>query len=566
MAYDRDLEAFIYDDSTAALVLKSENLYLLGNSEVRLGKTLSGGEIVVYVKEEDIPRFVNYAGNYVLGVYPLTMGLMGERELGAAGILPLQNQPALNLRGSGVLLGFVDTGIDFTMDAFRWEDGSSRVAAIWDQSIPGAPPESFLYGTEYTREQINEALNTQNPFEKVPHRDTVGHGTFLASVAASRERDEYAGAAPDAEIIVVKLRRACPFARRRFLVPETQENVFAGDDLMLGVQYILEKALALGRPAAICCGIGTNLGSHDGFQTAEEYLAEVSGIAGMLICCAAGNESGAGHHTNGRIGQTGGTADIELRAAVAGEDIYISIFNSAADRLSVSVRSPGNEEINRVPAQSGISYERKLIMERSTVMIDYMFPIVGSGGQFTRVKILDAAQGIWRITVHGDYILDGLFHARLPITGFINPGTVFLSAMPNYTIVTPATSLGVICCGAYDSRDNSLSPTTSWGPSQLPSVLPDLVAPGVDVAGLFPGNMRGVMSGTSVAAAITAGAGALFLEWGIVQGNNPSLNTYTISANLLSGNDRDPGVTYPSLQWGFGRLDLLNTFRFLRPL
>jgi subtilisin family serine protease len=205
------------------------------------------------------------------------------------------------------------------------------------------------------------------------------------------------------------------------------------------------------------------------------------------------------------------------------------------------------------------------VLERSTVIVEYTFPVEVSGGQLTRIKILSATPGVWSITIHGDSILDGSFHAYLPITGFIEPETVFLTPSPNYTVVTPATSLGVITCGAYDSKTNSLYAPSSWGPSRLPALLPDLVAPGVNVSGRLPGNNPGTMSGTSVAAAITAGASALMLQWGIVEKNDTALDSYRIRAKLLAGCTRESNVDYPNNQWGYGKLNLYNTFRSLRP-
>ncbi|MCL2702856.1 MAG: S8 family peptidase [Defluviitaleaceae bacterium] len=560
-------EDFIYAPSTVALILDNESIsiaHLEQGPGVVFSKPLSGGYTVVYVNESDIDKVIVEPENYTTSIYPLVLGLMGVNDLNASGILQVQRQPFLNLSGSGVLLGFIDTGIDYTNKAFIYEDGSSKIQYIWDQTIRGNPPAGCHYGSEYDNETINRALKSENPFEIVPHRDTVGHGTFLASIAGSREIDGHIGAAPDAEIIVVKMRRSRAFDSNRFLIPREQENAYSSDDLMIGVQYIIDKAQELERPVAICISVGTNLGAHDGFFKLEGYLAKIAGYTGKAICAAAGNEGTAGHHVQRRIASTGESQAIEMRASNKHEDIYISIWNFASDRLSVAVKSPTGEIINRVPARSGTSYKSKLILERATVIVEYTFPVERSGGQLTRVKILSATPGVWTITVYGDSILDGTFHAWLPIVGFINPDTQFLSPTRYYTVVLPATSMGVITCGAYNSKDNSLYVSTSFGPSRLPSIKPDLVAPGVDVSGLYPTG-PGNMSGTSVSAAITAGASALMLQWGIVEKNDTAMDSYRIRANLIAGCIRHENDEFPNNQWGYGRLNLYNTFRSLRP-
>lgn len=566
--HDPALEDFIYHPDTVSLILKNEIVtesFLVQHPYVRLGKILSGGYVIIYLNRNDIERVAPDIINYPTNIYPIALTLLGRASLEAAGIIQVHNQPFLDLRGSGALLGFVDTGIDYTQEAFRHADGTSKVRYIWDQTIKGSPPLGYHFGSEYSREKINEALTEENPIEAVPHRDTVGHGTFLASVAGSREIEEYIGAAPDADIIVVKLKQASPFIYERYLVPGWQENAFSSDDIMLGIQYIIEKSLELKRPAAICIALGTNLGGHNGFNTLEDYITRVAGITGIAVCAAAGDESQAGHHTQGEFSLQGESHNIELRVGGNMPDVYISLWNYAVDRLSVAIISPTGEQIGRIPARPGIVYQNKLILEQSEVIVEYLFPVQRVGEQLTKIKILSATPGIWTITVYGDIILDGTYHAWLPITGLTDPEVRFLAPTPSFTIVSPASTLGIITCGAYDDRNNSLLPTSSWGPTRLPAISPDLVAPGANVSGFYPTGY-GTMSGTSVAAAITTGASALLLQWGIMEKNDISLDSFRIRSNLIAGCLRDPNQNYPNNQWGYGRLNLFNSFRSLRPV
>lgn len=181
------------------------------------------------------------------------------------------------------------------------------------------------------------------------------------------------------------------------------------------------------------------------------------------------------------------------------------------------------------------------------------------------VKVTNATAGIWSITLHGDIVLDGQFNAWLPITGFCPAGMEFVYPDPYITITIPGTMVGGICIGAYDSRKNILASETSWGPTRLPIVKPDLVSPGVNVEGYYPTG-RGVMSGTSAAVAITAGACALMMQWGIVKGNEPALSSYQIRAYLIRGADRMENIKYPDFKWGYGSLNLFQSFRYMRSL
>lgn len=557
------LEDFIALPDTTSFVLRYNNLtekYISERPYIRLGKLLTGNFAVAYVQRDLLDQILEELG---VTNSSMVLGPLSQVDLEASGITQVQRQPYLALRGSQTLIAFIDTGIDYTKEAFQYGNKTTRIQYIWDQTINGNAPEGYHFGTEYTNSQINEALQSENPYLVVPHQDNLGHGTFLASVAAGNETGSYLGVAPESELIIVKLKKASPFYLNRFLVPQQQQNAFESSDLMLGIEYAIEKAIELDRPLAICIGIGTNLGGHDGYSVLEDYLSRISYTVGVTICAAAGNESNTKHHIQGTIPAAGDSRSIEIDAGTKSNDIYISLWNGPSDRLSVSIRSPAGEVVGRIPARSGTNFESRLVLERSTVGIKYGFPIEGSGAQLTTIKILEPTPGIWTLNIYGDTILEGTFNVWLPITGFVDPDIVFLAAIPNCTITVPATAVGVITCGAYNSLNKSLYVSSSWGPTRLPMMSPDFVAPGVDIDGVLPSGY-GTMSGTGVSAAFTAGACALLLQWGIVEGNNRLLNTYLTKTLLIRGCERDEGVVYPNVQWGYGRINLINTLESIR--
>lgn len=530
---------------------------------VRVTQLLSDNYILGYVSNSDIEKLADVLGTNFYSSLPYVMGLLDSSALESSGIIQVQEQPFLELRGRGVLIGLIDTGIDYTNPVFRYEDGTTKIVSIYDQTLSGNPPYNFLTGSEYTREQIDLALASNSPYNTVPSRDTVGHGTFLASLAAGRQSDNFRGAAPDSEIIAVKLKEARPFIRNNYLVPEERTNVYESTSVMLGIEYILQKARELGRPVAICIGLGTNSGSHDGNTLFEQYISTVSNITGVCICAAAGNESQERHHTRVTVPSAGESVDISINNQGQQNGIYLSVLNSAADRISVSLKSPTGEIVSRIPAKGGTTYTTRLILERAKVTVQYFFPLSVNSGQATIIKIENATPGLWTVTLYGDIVLDGTVDAYLPISSVGYPDIEFLRPDPNYTVTLPGTSPAVITCGAYNDEDNSLYISTSWGPTRLPATSPDLVAPGVRVGGIFPTG-PGVMSGTSVSTAITTGACALMLQWGIIEGNAIALDTFQIKGYLIRGCTRDNNINYPDFRWGYGKLDLYNTFLLLR--
>ena len=222
---------------------------------------------------------------------PKLFTLLDTASLEASGILRVQNQPFLNLKGRGVIIGFIDTGINYQHPAFRNPDGSSRILRIWDQTIQtGQIPEGFRYGSEYTQEQIDLALRSSSPLSIVPTTDSDGHGSAMAGIAAGSvdETAQFSGAAPLASIMVVKLKPAKQYLRDYFLVDDAAV-VFQEDDCMLAVSYLERRARSLNRPLVICFGLGTNQGGHDGHTPLDEVFNSITFTAGNYAVIAGGN-------------------------------------------------------------------------------------------------------------------------------------------------------------------------------------------------------------------------------------------------------------------------------------
>ena len=171
-----------------------------------------------------------------------------------------RNEPGnLRLTGRGVLIGIVDSGVDYRHPAFLTADGKSRILRLWDQSIPGNPPEGYATGTEYTNEEINEALSlsVQEGRRLVPSEDVSGHGTAVLGVAAGSDFSRGAvnrGVAYESDLLVVKMG-----------IPR-QDSFPITTELMQGVDYLVRQAIRLGRPIALNLSFGNNYGSHEPYN------------------------------------------------------------------------------------------------------------------------------------------------------------------------------------------------------------------------------------------------------------------------------------------------------------
>ena len=542
-------------------VLNTERFKIFAKSRpyIRLGTEFENRYIVGYINQAYVTQLLNDLGGDFLYFLPRIMSPTDSQSNDASGITRVLNQPFLNLSGRGVIIGIVDTGIDYRKDAFKFEDGSTKILGIWDQTVDGKRQDDLYFGSTYTSDDINNANRSSDPYSIVPSVDEDGHGTFLASVAASNEPGEYIGAAPKAYLLIVKLKKACQYLIDRYLVTNDNPNLYESTDYMLGMKYILDASEKFNMPIVMCIGMGTNDGAHDGSTLIEEYISFVSQRVGYAFVTAVGNEANAKHHTQGKIPATRAADRISIKVGEQGASFTVIIHSPGYDKISAGVTSPTGEAVSRVSFQSGLEYSNQLVLENTRITLRYF----RDNNNNVIVSFKNATQGIWNIILYGDLIINGEYWAWLPITGQISPTVEFLRPTPEYTTVIPSTALRAIKCGAYNSKDQSLLVSSSWGPTRLFRIAPDFVAPGVDVKGIYPTGY-GTMTGTSVAAAITAGITALLFEWGIVNGNKTAMDSDLIRSYLISGCQRESNLAYPNIQWGFGKVNLYGTFEVIK--
>lgn len=490
---------------------------------------------------------------------PTLYGLNAREALIDANILPFHDYPFGELRGRGIVIGFIDTGIDYTHVVFKNEDNTSRILRIWDQTIEGNPPTGYSYGTEYTKEQLDEALRAENPYEVVPTRDEIGHGTFLAGIAAGDDKTQgnmYIGGAPDAGIVMVKLRPAKAYLRQYYIIDEAtiayQEN-----DFIAGVSYLLQIALELRRPLVICVGIGNNNGAHDGTTIAERYMNSLTTAQDLVMVVAGGNEANSGHHFSGRI-TTGAQQNIEINVADGESGFIVSLWAVRGDILAVSMRSPIGQVIAKVPVIPNETTVYSFNLEQTTLSVTYNYPNPQTGSQNILMRFERPTPGLWSITVYGEDIVEGNYNLWLPRNGFILEGTRFLRSDSLVTVSIPSTGEYMITLGAYDYIDQSIYVGSGRGFAADNQVKPEIIAPGVNIEGPQPGGGYTTYVGTSAAAAITASAIALLMQWAILEGNLKEMNTRIARGILIRGATRRIGVVYPNPAEGYGRLDLRN--------
>ena len=482
-------------------------------------------------------------------------------------VLPVtKRQPFLS--GKGILLAVIDSGIDYTNRNFRKTDGSTRILSLWDQTVsPDAekgffPPEGFQTGTEFTREQINAALREADPlrqYELVPSRDSSGHGTAVAGIAAGAAvnvtggtaDNNYEGVAPESELLIVKLG-----APRENSFPRTTE-------MMRAVTYVVRKAQSLNRPVAINLSFGNTYGAHDGSSLLERFLDNAAEIGRTVICVGSGNEGASAGHREGSV-KTGETAATELSVGAYETAFSVQLWKTYTDVFRITLRSPGGQEFSFSTEKGG---EITWKAERTSVLIYVGEPSPYAVEQEIYFDFIPEnlyiSPGIWSFLI-GTQEKESSFYFYLPSQAARNQNTRFFEPNPNLTLTIPSTASKVITVGAYDSTYDAYADFSGRGYRYAErdigllaagAAKPDLAAPGVNItAPDIYGGYRS-FTGTSFATPFVTGAAALLMEWGIVQGNDAFLYGEKVKAYLRRGARKIRGEEfYPNDRVGYGAL------------
>ena len=519
--------------------------------------------------------------SYTYSAVPKLYSLLDVTSMDAAGITPAGELPVLNNQGAGVIVGFVDTGINYTDSLFRNVDGSTRIIGIWDQTnnsdnsnnienetVKPFSAFSALYGTQYTAEEINLALNSDNPASIVPTRDENGHGTFLASIAAGNrdERAGFSGAAPQASIAMVKLKPAKQYLRDFYLIQDGAE-AYQENDIMMGVSYLYFLARKYSMPLVVCIPLGTNMGSHMGMSRLGQYLNQVSLSNGSAVITAAGNETGARHHFRAVMDASTDEVTAELRVGEREAGFSMELWAENMGVYTVGFISPTGEVAREISVPLRGENTVSFLLEQTQITVYTQIADVSAGSQFIFMRFETPMSGIWRILIRNSLDIRETFHLWLPIRGFITDETYFLRPDPDTIITDPGNARYPITVTAYDHTKNSIYIHASRGYSLSGRIKPDLAAPGVNILGASVSGRRLTrMSGTSVSAAHLAGAAAILLNWGVLNANYPYLNTPVLKSIFVRGAQRNPALTYPNREFGYGTLDLYEAFLHLRNL
>ena len=482
----------------------------------------------------------------------------------ASGANFLQLELPLRLTGSGVDVAIVDTGIDYLNEEFIRENGETKINYIWDQTITGGSPGSVdvPFGTTYDKNTIQQAINAfrqgQSPYDIVPTRDEIGHGTNMSGIiGAIGKSPNLKGMVPDCSFVVVKLVESLAYKDLfKINIP-----VFSIASIFPAIEFLHRYSLRSNRPMVIYFPLGSNLGSHKGNGILEQYLDSISTKSGIAIVTGTGNQGASQTHTSGFIPQVNDSRTIQLYISPEQRNIVLDIWIDSPNILSLAVISPSGESTGTISAEIGALETYSFVLENTSMTINYYLPEEYTGDQLIRIRLLDIKEGIWNFKLTGQVILDGVFNSWIPQEGVSVGGTRFVSSDPYGTITNPGTSDYVITSAAYNQTNNTVLNYSGIGFLSDYAARVDIASGGVNALTVAPNNTTAIVNGTSVSAAVVAGACAMLFQWGIVEGNDPNIYSQTIKTYIQRGAVQRGGDSYPNPQWGYGILNVVKMFQ-----
>lgn len=474
-----------------------------------------------------------------LGTYPYShfpsLFTLSSEVCTNSNIDKIQSNPNFSLYGQGVIIGIIDTGIDYTHKAFLYPDGSSRIISIWDQTIEGEPPSGFQYGSEYTSQLINTALSQENPLNIVPTIDDVGHGTMLAGIIGGNEniQNSFRGIVPKCEYLIVKLKPAKRLNKKIFSISENQ-LCYEETDVIAGLSYITDLGRQLHRPVSICIAMGTSQGGHNGKGATSGFLNYITQSPHTGVAVAAGNEGNLRRHYLGNITQPYYT-DFELNVDEKDSFFPMEIWVSSPYRLNLEVTSPNGEIIRNIYPRLNECRRFSFIFNTTTLWVNNIVSESDTGDQIIIVRFENAAKGIWCFRTYSIDEEPTLFHVWLPSGDIIFHDTHFIDSNPDTTLTSPGNAESPLVVTNLNETSGSISLSSSRGYTRYHVIKPDLAAPGSSILAPLTGNSYGPLSGTGASAAHSAGVIAMILEWAVVQGNYSSITGSDINRLLIRG-------------------------------
>lgn len=546
---------------------------------------LLGNFAILFIQEKYLPAFLAYPRVLYVElsrpIYENALTGIASSCLPDYNIITGRNVNETTLTGKGTVIAILDSGVDYTHPDFRNTDGSTRILAYWDQSLPFihnhfSINNPYNLGIIFSEEDLNQLLTGANNFSFFdsstptalgsaseslsPSEDSSGHGTHIAGICAGNGRvsnGKNQGVAPESSLIVVKLKNDASSVYSDYA------------NLMMAVDFAVRFTNSLFLPLSINISYGSNDGSHTGNSLLELFMEQVSFYGKNIISVATGNEGRTRRHASLNIGssltKSSYKKSLSFTIAPGERSLYLEIWQVFADDFSYELLAPSGSQSFTFPATPGI-YTYMIADTTIYLTINNPTPYQPFRQYFLSFSPNTSfiTSGTWtlRITsIPTGKIVDGRVQFWLPSKDATNSATGFTTPSSDMTFTIPSTASSVISVSGYDSSLDIFASFSGQGFSNTMYTKPDLCAPAVNILSTAPRGGYTIQTGTSMASPFVAGAAALLMQYGIVQGNDPFLYGEKLKAYLWKSARALPAFSeYPNEKIGWGALCVKNTF------
>jgi subtilisin family serine protease len=506
---------------------------------------------------ENVPEIINIERNFA----HILSELVINNEATPLGSIYEGNIP---LDGEGVIVGIIGTGIDYLNPRFMTESGESRIVGIWDETITSGPaPNGIPFGTEYNKEKINEAIRARNsggnPYEIVPHRDEVGHGTAIAGLIGGRPLDEpvkFKAMTPKCEYAIAKLQNARRDYLEFFGAESSTVNAYQLTSIVSSLMYLSNLQAALKKPMVVYLPLGSNFGSRDGSNVLERFIDTITNKPDFSIVTETGNQGMGYTHASGLIRASGQTEEVFIYVGTGQRTLSLEAYTKRPNVISIGVTSPSGNTITGIPVPLVNQANKYITVENDEFIIDYLVRENVTGTVSVNMVIRNTTEGIWKISLFGEVVVSGIYDLWIPLSEFLIGGTRFLTPSPYTTLLTPCSSANIIVTAYYNQIDNTIIESSGKGFPRQGIIKPSFSTRAVNFLTVGLNNSLVIGSSGAMAGAIAAGAVALIYQWGIVQKKYPMLAPPLLKNLLIASTDKDPNIVYPNREWGYGKLNI----------
>ncbi|MCY4059584.1 MAG: S8 family serine peptidase, partial [Gammaproteobacteria bacterium] len=495
----------------------------------------------------------------------------------------------LGVSGAGTIVAIMDRGIDWQSNDFRNDDGTTRIAYIFDLSDDSSADDrrnAYGRGTIYTRQQIDRALAAGT---MLATRDAVGHGTTTTGIAAGNGRNspgrKYRGVAPEATIIAVKVVAGEGSGEPDFWDPAA---------LPVAIDFVVDKARELAMPVVMLLNLGSIGGPTDGTSAMARKIDATVGPdhPGVVFVTGTGDDGVPSKTQNRAAGGVPNGGTLDLRFALDRGEGSLEVWYDRNERFAVSIDTPTGmlgpspaTQFEATGAGVRVFHYRGgddfYDSQNGKRLLHIYFDSAAGPGDYT--LRLDHTASSGGSSIHFDASLNTLLGESGRFLNYVTPGsiwdgaTAFRNVAPNsYVIRTEWTDIdGVDRTFVGEGEVGELWTGSSVGPTVDGRIGVDVSSPGDRIVttyaprsswasarwNLIKGGdgLYGMAGAVSAAAPVVTGIIALMLE------TDPTLDAVSVKRILqeTARTDEFTGTT-PNTLWGYGKVDAFEALMAVR--